>query len=118
MAGPVLPMTVGDFVDTHVDSLSALECMLWIKDHARGGATTLELARELRMAPTQAASILEQLAADGVVAAAPDDRWQYIGGADGVDEALGWLGEHLGRYRVAVIERIFSKPSRPARERR
>jgi len=113
VTGAVLPATVGSFVDSHVDSLSALESMLWMKDNAQRDVSTLDLARALRMAPHQAAIILDRLADDGVIGAVANDRWRYVGGVGGVDEALTWLREHLGRYRVAVIERIFSKPAGP-----
>jgi hypothetical protein len=107
-----LPPAVAAFVDEHVDTVSSLECMLWMKRRGDRGASTLELARDLRMGAAQAAHVLSELARTGVIRPAGLDRWQYAGGPAGVDEALEWLAEHFGRYRVSVIERIFSKPVR------
>jgi hypothetical protein len=111
MTRQTLPEPVGRFLDGNVYSVSDLETLLWLRARRDRAVEVADLGRALGMVPWQVGLVLGRLAEKGLVVPAAGDRWSCRDAAGSVEDVLDWLGENLGRYRVAVTARIFAKPA-------
>lgn len=105
-----VPAEVRRFIAAEIESVGQLEVLLLLRGVADKDWTAEEVARALVMQRPAVAAWLEQMATRGLLHAA-DDRYRFAPPSAEVERAIDRLAESYARYRVAVIEAIFSRPS-------
>jgi hypothetical protein len=107
-----LPSEIERFLHVHVESVAALETLLFLHTYAARPWTVDELARELRLSSGGVAQCVRELARRGLVredaSAGAASTYRMISGNDG---AISLLATCYRAQPAAVIASIFSKPS-------
>ena len=103
------------FILDHIDTVEELEVLLHLRASPDRAFTADDVSRDLRTDPRSAAARLQDLVADGLVAAEADGTWRYGPRTADLDRIAGALAEAYTTRRVAVIELIATRPSENVR---
>jgi hypothetical protein len=105
-----LPARVRDFLLAYVDSIEQLEVLLLLASRPTSALTTVEIADELRTAPSSAANRLVKLRDHRLVDVLPGDRHRIHADPE-LAETLRQVAECYRQRRVTVVTLIYSRPS-------
>jgi hypothetical protein len=101
---------VRDFLLAHVDSIELLEVLLLLAANPTTTFTTVEIADQLRTAPSSAAIRLTALRDHKLVAVLPGDRYRVQPDAE-LAETLRQVADTYRDFRVSVVTLIYSRRS-------
>lgn len=107
-----LPEIVQLFIVKYIHSVDQLEILLLLRQDARKDWTAAEVARHLFTQPDVAGARLAELAKQQLLAEKPGDPAKYHYDPQTVDlqRAVNELAVAYPKYRVSIINLIFSKP--------
>jgi hypothetical protein len=111
MADFLVPDAVRDFITRYIDSVEALEVLLWLR---RSGveADASTVARELRSSVPSVLKRVTELTAHGLLQpGAVDGTFRYAPVAPGLDSTVALVADC---YRIApfrTMELVYSKPA-------
>jgi hypothetical protein len=105
-----LPARVREFLLAYVDSIEQLEALLFLASRPTSALTTIEVADELRTAPSSAANRLAKLRDHRLVDVLPGDLHRVHGDAE-LAETLRQVADCYRERRVTVVTLIYSRPS-------
>jgi len=109
-----LPRGVKRFVNEHLHGFSQLELLLHLHDNPSEPVTAAMAARELRLAGEQAAGLLQDLHARGLLATSDregqQERYRYQPSSRELARQVDALAEIYPTYRHRIVQLIFSKP--------
>ena len=107
-----LPDDVTAFIDRHLSSVMALEVLLHLAKHDRVFEPR-ELSAALGGSPDAVILCLQQLEADGLIAATSDDElcFRYSPKDAELNRTVQVMAETYARRKVAVVTRIFNRSS-------
>ena len=107
----MIPEAVIELIDRSIQSIWALELLLFLRHHAGEAWSLDQLQAELRASRSVVTGVLPPLIAEGLIAQSDDGRLHY--GAAAPADALVRELERLYRERpVSVIREIALIPSR------
>lgn len=112
MSDPLTP-EVKRFINKHLHGFSQLELLLHLRDNPTESVTPETAARELRLDHEQAARLLGDLQARGlVVTDSPEGResYRYEPMTRELAQQVEALAKLYPTYRHRIIQLIFSKP--------
>ena len=107
-----LPDDVTSFIDRYIASVMALEVLLHLARHDRVFEPR-ELSAVLGGSPDAVILCLQQLEADGLIAATSEDdlTYQYAPTSAALNRTVQVMAETYARRKVAVVTRIFNRSS-------
>ena len=108
-----LSEVVQQFIATHITSVDQIEIVLLLYKNPNREWTAEDAARDLFMEPQTTAARMAEMAADGLISSKQiDDRTVYRHGPRTMqlEKAISELPEEYPKYRVSIINLIFSKP--------
>ncbi|MBI4474162.1 MAG: hypothetical protein HY646_15940 [Acidobacteria bacterium] len=107
-----LPETVQQFITKYIHSVDQLEILLLLRNSPNREWTAAEVSRELFTQPDVAEMRLDELASNNLlIAKKTGDKSSYRYGAHGpLDHAVSELAQTYPKFRVSIINLIFSKP--------
>ena len=109
-----LPAEVKRFINKHLHGFSQLELLLHLHDNPSEAVTPAMAARELRLGEEQAAGLLHDLHARGLLAVSDSEgrrqSYRYEPRTRELARQVDALAEIYPTYRHRVVQLIFSKP--------
>jgi hypothetical protein len=104
---------VQQFIVKYITSVDQLEILLLLHEYPEREWNADDVARHLFTESTSAESRLAELAANGLISTkSPGDRMSYRHGpkTPQLERAIAELAKQYPKYRVRIINLIFSKP--------
>jgi DNA-binding MarR family transcriptional regulator len=102
------------FILNHINSVEQLEILLMLAGDPSAARTPEEIARMLFTQPQSVATRLDELAAAGLVCLKKDaereNAYVYMPRRPELAAAVAELTNEYPKYRVSIINLIFSKP--------
>jgi hypothetical protein len=111
MAGFAIPDVVREFITRHVDSVEALEVLLWLR---RTGAETdaATLAGELRSSVPSVLQRVAELKAHGLLQPGTQPgTFRYAPAKPGVDTTVALLADCYRTAPFRTMELVYAKPA-------
>jgi hypothetical protein len=107
-----IPVNVATFVKENIDSVEQLEILLLLRSNPEKQWTPEDVSRVLSTSPQSAAARLAEFHSRGLLGltASQKRQYHYLPRSPELDKTIGELAEAFTRYRVRVINLIFSKP--------
>jgi hypothetical protein len=109
-----LPREVKRFIYKHLHGFSQLELLLHLHDNPSEPITAAMAARELRLGDEQAANLLKDLHARGLLAISDSherrESYRYEPSTRELARQVDALAEMYPTYRHRIVQLIFSKP--------
>lgn len=100
------------FVHKYVRTVSELEVLLWLQQHAQRTWNADEIAREMRGNPTAAADYLRHFVRAGLARENGIGQYQYV--EDSTTHGLITdLAQAYVERPVSVVDLIYAQPSNP-----
>lgn len=106
----MIPAEIRNLILRYIDSVEMLEVLLVVFRTAPKSWTAEELAGNLRSSTESVESRLNQLVRAGFFKLA-DQKFEYAGSRDGEKEMLAELDRLYTKYRIRIIELIYSRPN-------
>lgn len=108
----LIPDEVRDFLLGHIDSIAQLEALLLLRDDPACAWSAETLAKRLYITTQEAAVVLERLATDSFLAAAPDalGDYQYHPASGELATMIDRVAALYAEYLIPVTHLIHAKP--------
>ena len=113
LVGDPLSPEVRRFINKHLHGFSQLELLLHLRDNPNQAVTPETAARELRLADEQAAGLLHDLHARGLLTTDDSEgqtRYRYEPSTRELARQVEALAKLYPTYRHRIVQLIFSKP--------
>jgi hypothetical protein len=111
MTSGIIPDEVRQFLLRHIDSVAQLEALLLLRTEAGREWAAADVARRLYIGAQDAAPLLRQLHADGLLSAAGDaPLYRYAPASAELGALVTRLAEVYAKHLVPVTHLIHSKP--------
>ena len=101
-----------NFITEYIDSVVQLEVLLLLHNAPQTDWRAADVARELRIEPSGAATQLAELCTRGLLSC-PDPSqpiYRYSPRTPAIDQAISGLAKVYEERRVSVINQIYAKP--------
>lgn len=111
MAAFAVPDSVRDFIQRYINSVEAIEVLLWLRRHgAEADAETL--ARELRSSVPSVTQRIAELTSYGLVQGAlVPGRFKYAVAGSSLDHTVAQLEECYRTAPFRTMELVYAKPA-------
>ncbi|MDQ3773471.1 MAG: hypothetical protein M3461_03375 [Pseudomonadota bacterium] len=108
----LIPNDMLDFLLRHIDSIAQLEALLLLRADPACAWSAETLAKRLYITTQEAAVVLERLAADSFLAAAPDalGDYQYHPASGELATMIDRVAALYAEYLIPVTHLIHAKP--------
>jgi hypothetical protein len=98
------------FIIDHINSVEQLEVLLFLRSNEDKEWDAGGVSRELRIDPVSAATRLDDLCRQGLLAVRTSTLYRYSPKTRELEQAVRELAETYENHRFSVINMIFSKP--------
>jgi 23S rRNA C2498 (ribose-2'-O)-methylase RlmM len=107
----LIPAELRQFLVGNIDSIAQLEALLLLRAAPGTLWTAQEAAKRLYITEQDAAAILTQMAAQGLLTREADG-FRFAPQSDDLSRMVDLLAEHYRRHLIAITNLIHAKPRR------
>jgi len=111
MSDEIIPADLRDFILRHIASVAHVEALLLLRADPAEGWDAAKMARRLYTTEQNAAAVLEDLSADGFLAA-EDAAYRFRCESADLADMTGRLAAAYSRHLIAITNIIHARPRR------